>query len=185
MDSKQYINKVINLHDFSLKCYPFGQEWYYHFSNGGVDVIHLDGRHSQDKVYKNNFVISIVGHIYEHFINNLCVKKEEFWYLWDKIIFDINKEILGCVLHYRNKILLGYGVGNSLPYGVVNIFDNETILYLPTSEQIFGFFDMNRVHNNTMYFSYIEYNNISNTNMVKEITIPTPEQPQKTYRYII
>ena len=177
MDSKQYINKVINLHDFSLKCYPLGQEWYYQFSNGGVDVIHLDGRFSQDKVYKNNFVISIMGHIYEHFINNLCVKKEEFWYLWDKIIFDINKEILECVLHYRNKILLRYGVGN--------IFDNRTILYLPTSEQIFDFFGMNRVCDNTIHFSYIEYNKISNTNKVKDISVPTPEQPQKTYNYII
>ena len=177
MDSKQYINKVISLHDFSLKCYPFGQNWDYRFSSDGVELIHLDSVYSVVKTYKNNFVISIVGYIYEHFINNLCVKKEEFWYLWDKIIFDINKEILECILHYRNKILLGYGVGN--------IFNNETILYLPTSEQIFDFFDVNRVRNNTIYFSYIECNNISNTNIVKEISIPTPQQPQKTYRYII
>ena len=107
----------------------------------------------------------------------MCVKKEEFWYLWVKIIFVINKEILECVLHYRNKILLRYGVGN--------IFDNRTILYLPTSEQIFDFFGMNRVCNNTIHFSYIEYNKISNTNKVKDISVPTPEQPQKTYNYII
>jgi len=179
MDSKQYINKVISLHDFSLKCHPFGQNWDYHFFNDGVELIHLDDTYSLVKTYKNNFVISIVGYIYEHFINNLCVKKEEFWYLWDKIIFDINKEILECVLHYRNKILLGYGVGN--------IFNNETILYLPTSEQIFDFFDINRVRNNTIYFSYIECNNISNTNIVKELSIPTPfnvEWPHSTSKNI-
>jgi hypothetical protein len=181
MDSKQYINKVIKLHDFSIKCYLNYQYWCYDFLNDGVTILSNEDSSfytpNVKTISKNNFTISIMGHIYEHFINNLCVKKEEFWYLWDKIILDMNEEIIRSVINYRNKVIL-----SSMKSQVDrDIFDNKIIFYLPTSEQIYHFFNMNPETYKNLYFNYVEYNPITKNNTVKEIRLPVPPFPQKKY----
>ena len=165
MDPKKYADKVIGFHDFSLESFPSGNRWVHIFIDDGVSVLKLHPYDGEDKTITSNFLFSIIGRFYEHFINNLCVKEEYFWYVWDIVVYDINREMLE--KSYRHHIPNSYFYGQSY----------EPDFYLPNSYEFIRNLE-NTFHTTItsrgLSICYSEHNFTNHTTISKELRIPFP-----------
>jgi hypothetical protein len=166
MDPKKYADKVIHIHDFSLERYPSGNSWGYIFFDDGVDVLNLHPFSVEDKNITNNFLFSIIGRFYEHFINNLCVKEEYFWYVWDGVVYDLNREMME--KSYRHPILDRHFYGQSY----------EPDFSLPNSYEFIRNLGIGLNCFRTsrgLGINYLEHDFTNHNTIVKELRMPLPE----------
>lgn len=168
MDSKKYADKVIGFHDFSLKYYPNGSII---FLEDGVNLFILDTLSITKEGLKentNNFIFSIIGRFCEHFIDNLCVKKEDFWYVWDTVVSELNNDMLEQFISFNP------------PNRYYNEQRYEPDFLLPNSHEFIrnlniGFGnDRYRITSRELSVVYMEYNFTNKTNTFKEFRIPIP-----------
>ena len=164
MDPKKYADKVIHIHDFSLECYPSGNSWGYIFFDDGVDVFSLYG--IEDKNVSNNFLFSIIGRFYEHFISNLCVKEEYFWYIWDRVVYDINRE------------MIEKSYNHFIPDGRFYSQRYEPDFLLPNSYDFIRSLEIGlncSMTSRGLGINYLENDFTNHNTIVKELRIPLPE----------
>jgi hypothetical protein len=166
MDSKKYADKVIHIHDFSLECYPSAYRWGYIFIDNGVDVLNLYPSVVEDKNVTKNFIFSIIGRFYEHFISNLCVKEEYFWYVWDIVVYDLN----------RGMIEKSYShlIPNRRFYDQMY----EPDFLLPNSYEFIRSLEIGLNCSRAsggLGINYLEHDFTNHNTIVKELRIPLPE----------
>ena len=168
MDPKKYADKVIGLHDFSLERYPSGNRWGHIFFDSGVDVLNLHPLGVEDKNITNNFLFSIIGRFYEHFINNLCVKEEYFWYVWDIVVYDINREMME--KSYSHHIPNRHFYGQSY----------EPDFYLPNSYEFIRNLEITGINNcisgRGLSIHYLDHQFLTSHSIIlRELRLPLPE----------
>jgi hypothetical protein len=165
MDPKKYADKVIGLHDFSLERFSLGDRWGYIFFDNGVDVFNLGPLVVEDKNVTNNFLFSIIGRFYEHFINNLCVKEDYFWYVWDIVVYDINREMM--------EKSYSHHIPNSHFYGQ----SYEPDFYLPNSYEFIKNLEITfhtTITSRGLSICYSDHSFTNHTTIRKELRIPFP-----------
>lgn len=169
MDSKKYTDKVIDLHGFSLECYPTYTDYGYIFFDDGIDLFCLDPSFIEDKYVTYNFIFSILGRFYEHFIGNLCIKEEDFWYAWDTVIYKLNRKMMEKLYtHFipRRDYYMGYYEPNFILPNSHEFIKNLIINFGGGTNRF--------INGSGLCITYVQYDSIKNTNTFKELKLPIP-----------